>query len=99
MKIVIVGAGPAGVSVVETLRNYDRQSQLVMLSAEPYPPYSPPAMADHFISGSDAHLWRGEDWPERMDVAYQPGVRSRRSSRRPIAWRWRTGRSWNTTAW
>jgi nitrite reductase (NADH) large subunit len=74
MKIVIVGAGPAGVSVVETLCSYDRQSQLVMLSAEPYPPYSPPAMADHFITGSDSHLWRGEDWPERMGVDYHPGM-------------------------
>ena len=63
-KIVIVGAGPAGVSVVETLRAHDQHSQVTMLSAEPYPPYSPPAMADHFINGSGAHLWRGPDWPE-----------------------------------
>ena len=75
MKIVIVGAGPAGVSVVETLREYDHQSEVVMFSAEPYPPYSPPAMADHFITGSDAHLWRGDDWPDRMGIDYRSGVR------------------------
>ena len=74
-KIIIIGAGPAGVSVVETLRAYDRRSQVTMLSAEPYPPYSPPAMADHFINGSDAHLWRGLDWPEQMDVDYRSGVK------------------------
>ena len=61
MRIIIVGAGPAGVTAAETLRAFDRAAEIVMLSAEPYPPYSPPAMADHFLTGSSAHLWRGED--------------------------------------
>ncbi len=74
MKIVIVGAGPAGVSVAETVRAHDATAELVMLTAEPYPPYSPPAMADHFLTGSRAHLWRGEDWPERLGLTYQSGV-------------------------
>ena len=52
MKIVIIGAGPAGVSTVETVRTFDKLSEIVMLSAEPTLPYSPPAMADHFITGS-----------------------------------------------
>ena len=70
MKIVIIGAGPAGVSAAETVRLHDRQAELAVLSAEPYAPYSPPAMADHFITGSTSHLWRGEDWPERTGVTY-----------------------------
>jgi nitrite reductase (NADH) large subunit len=74
-KIVIVGAGPAGVSVVKTLRTYDRRSQVTLLSAEPYPPYSPPAMADHFINGSGAHLWLDPDWSEQMGVDYHAGVK------------------------
>jgi nitrite reductase (NADH) large subunit len=74
MKIVIIGAGPAGVSAAESLRAYDHQASIVMLSAEPYLPYSPPAMADHFITGSNLHLWRGEDWPKQMGVDYQKGV-------------------------
>jgi len=74
MKIVIIGAGPAGVSAAETVRLHDRQAQLAVLSAEPYPPYSPPAMADHFITGSTSHLWRGEDWPERTGVSYSKGT-------------------------
>jgi nitrite reductase (NADH) large subunit len=74
MKIVIVGAGPAGVSVVETVRAADRKTQIVMFTNEPYAPYSPPAMADHFITGSDVHLWRGVDWPERMGVEYRSGA-------------------------
>lgn len=73
-KIVIIGAGPAGVSVVETLRAYDTRSQISMLSAEPYLPYSPPAMADHFLTGSGAHLWRDENWPQQMNVDYRSAV-------------------------
>lgn len=74
-RIVIIGAGPAGVSTVETLRQFDRHSQVVMLSAEPYPPYSPPAMVEHYLTGSQAHLWRPPDWPEQMQVDYRPGLR------------------------
>ncbi len=37
-KIVIIGAGPAGVSAVETLRAYDTRTPVTMLSAEPYLP-------------------------------------------------------------
>jgi nitrite reductase (NADH) large subunit len=74
MKIVIIGAGPAGVSAVETICTYDRQAEIVVLSAEQTPPYSPPAMADHFLNGSNAHLWRGSDWPQQWGVDYRKGV-------------------------
>jgi nitrite reductase (NADH) large subunit len=74
MKIVIIGAGPAGVSVVETLRAHDQGDEIVMFSAEPSRPYSPPAMADHFLTGSKAHLWRDSDWLEQMALDYRKGV-------------------------
>ncbi len=74
MKIVIIGAGPAGVSAAETVRAYDRQAELVMLSTEPYPPYSPPAMVDHFLTGSNVHFWRAPDWPQQTGVDYRSGV-------------------------
>lgn len=74
MKTVIIGAGPAGVSVVETLRAHDRGTEIVMLNAEPSLPYSPPAMADHFLTGSKAHLWRDSDWLEQMALDYRKGV-------------------------
>jgi NADPH-dependent 2,4-dienoyl-CoA reductase/sulfur reductase-like enzyme len=74
MKIVIIGAGPAGVSAAETLRAHDSQSHLLMLSAEPYLPYSPPAMVDHFLTGSSTHLWRAVDWPEQTRMDYHSGV-------------------------
>lgn len=78
MKVVIIGAGPAGVSVAETIRAHDQKSEMVMVSAEPYPPYSPPAMADHFLHGSHAHLWRSENWTEDQGINYLSGVEVQR---------------------
>jgi NAD(P)H-nitrite reductase large subunit len=75
MRIVIIGAGPAGVTVAETLRQHDRQSEIIMLTDEPYPPYSPPAMIEYFQSGREVHLWRGRDFPERLGLDYRPGTR------------------------
>ena len=75
MKIIIIGAGPAGVTAAETVRTFDRQAELIMLTDEPYLPYSPPAMADHFINGSNLHLWRSNDWPGETGVDYRQGVK------------------------
>jgi NAD(P)H-nitrite reductase large subunit len=75
MRVVIIGAGPAGVSVVETLRQHDRQSEIVMLTDEPYAPYSPPAMVEYFESGRPVHFWRGQDFPEQQGVVYRSGSR------------------------
>ncbi|MGE5123959.1 MAG: NAD(P)/FAD-dependent oxidoreductase [Acidobacteriaceae bacterium] len=75
MKIIIIGAGPAGVTAAETLRAFDRQAELTMLTDEPYLPYSPPAMADHFIHGSNLHLWRSNDWPDETGVDYRQGIK------------------------
>lgn len=74
MKILIIGAGPAGVTVAETVRAYNHQTEILVLSAEPYQPYSPPAMADHFLQGSNTHFWRGDDWPDRCGINYHAGA-------------------------
>jgi nitrite reductase (NADH) large subunit len=74
MKLLIIGAGPAGVSVAETLRQYDAQASIVMLSSEPYPPYAPPAMIEYFQTGRKAHFWKGEDFTERLALDYRSGT-------------------------
>lgn len=74
MHILIIGAGPAGVTVAETLRAQGSRDAITVLSAEPYPPYSPPAMVDHFLTGSNVHFWRGRNWAERLGVTYASGV-------------------------
>jgi NAD(P)H-nitrite reductase large subunit len=75
-RIVIVGAGPAGITVAEALREHDRDVDITMLSSEPFPPYAPPAMADHFLTGRDDTLfWKGRDICERLDVDYRADTR------------------------
>jgi nitrite reductase (NADH) large subunit len=77
-RIVIVGAGPAGLTVAETLREHDRNVEITMLSSEPYPPYAPPSMADYFLTGrEDTLFWKGRDVCERLSVRYQANTRVR----------------------
>lgn len=77
MDFVILGAGPAGVTAAETIRGLDSEAGISVISAEPYPPYSPPGLADHFLTGSDSHLWKGTDWPEQWGIDYVKGARVR----------------------
>jgi len=70
--VVIVGAGPAGITVAELLREHDREVAITMLSSEPHPPYAPPAMADHFLTGrEDTLFWKGRDVCDRLNVHYR----------------------------
>ncbi len=73
MKIVIIGAGPAGVTAAETVREHDNQSEIVMVTTEPYPPYSPPALVEYFLTGNPLHFWKGEDFPARLQIDYRSG--------------------------
>jgi len=76
MRAVVIGTGPAGITAAETLRRLDPSGSVVALSTEPYPPYSPPAMADHFLTGRDEPLyWKGQDVGARL------GIHERRDAR------------------
>ena len=75
MRIVVVGAGPAGVTVAETVRQYDEQAEIVLLSSEPFAPYAPPAIVDYFLTGQETHLWKGTDFPERLALEWRPATR------------------------
>ena len=71
MRILILGAGPAGLTVAERLRELTVAGagdvDLDMVCDEPFPPYSPPAMADFFLAGRDSTLyWKGRDVLERL---------------------------------
>jgi NAD(P)H-nitrite reductase large subunit len=71
-RILIVGAGPAGITVAEAFREHDRETEMTMLSSEPFAPYAPPAMADHFLTGrEDTLFWKGRDICERLHVEYR----------------------------
>jgi NAD(P)H-nitrite reductase large subunit len=76
MQVVIIGAGPAGLTVAETLREHDRDAGITILSAEPFPPYAPPAMADYFMTGREETLfWKGRDVCQRLGFNYRENVR------------------------
>lgn len=72
MKIIIIGAGPAGISVAETLRQNNYHEEILLLSSEPSPLYSPPAMIDYFMTDRESHLWRWKDVPETLGLDYRP---------------------------
>ena len=75
MNIVIVGAGPAGITVAETARSLDAGAKITVVAAEPYPPYSPPALADYFLTGrTETLFWKGGDVAERLALDFRPGV-------------------------
>jgi NAD(P)H-nitrite reductase large subunit len=76
MKTVIIGTGPAGITAAEALRRHDPDAELVLVTTEHEPPYSPPAMADHFLTGRRAGLfWKGEDACERLGATELRGVK------------------------
>ena len=57
MKTVIIGAGPAGIVAAEALRAADPSIELEMVTREPYPPYSPPALGDYALTGRTETLF------------------------------------------
>ena len=76
MRSVVIGTGPAGITAAETLRRLDPSGSVVALSAEPFPPYSPPAMADHFLTGREETLyWKGPDVGTRLGIDERRGAR------------------------
>jgi NAD(P)H-nitrite reductase large subunit len=71
MRILILGAGPAGLTVAETLRAEGSRADITMISAEDAPPYAPPAMADYFLTGREETLfWKGNDVCDALSVHY-----------------------------
>ena len=79
MRVLILGAGPAGLTAAHELRKMaparSLDPEITIVSAEPGPPYSPPAMADHFLTGRDSSLyWQGPDICEQLRVHLRSGV-------------------------
>jgi NAD(P)H-nitrite reductase large subunit len=79
MRVLILGAGPAGLTAARVLRQLaparNLDTEITIISSEPGPPYSPPAMANYFLTGSESGLyWQGRDVCDRLAVRYRSGV-------------------------
>jgi NAD(P)H-nitrite reductase large subunit len=75
MRVAIVGAGPAGATVAEVLRQEGFEGDISLFSEEPFPPYSPPAMVEYFLTGREIHFWKGRDFAQRWGIRWFPGTR------------------------
>ncbi|MGZ8694293.1 MAG: NAD(P)/FAD-dependent oxidoreductase, partial [Gaiellaceae bacterium] len=68
-SVVVVGAGLAGARCAETLRAEGYDGELVLVGAEPVPPYERPALSKEFLAGerdADALLLRPHSfWQDR----------------------------------
>jgi len=59
VHVIIIGAGPAGITAAGMITDLDKTVECTVLNAENLPPYSPPVMYDHFINGFDI-FWKGK---------------------------------------
>jgi NADPH-dependent 2,4-dienoyl-CoA reductase/sulfur reductase-like enzyme len=59
---LIVGGGMTGDAAVKGIRQHDTHGSIVLVGAEPYPPYARPPLTKGLWAGSDeAKIWRGTE--------------------------------------
>src|SRR5581483_8203694 len=54
MRIVVVGAGPAGFRAAEVLRQLSAEAEITLVGDEPHPPYQRPPLSKEFITKGQA---------------------------------------------
>jgi len=77
MHYVILGAGPAGVTAAETLRQSDPDAQITMIGGEPEPPYSRMALPYYIYGkvGEDGtYLRQDPAHYDHLRITYKTGL-------------------------
>jgi 3-phenylpropionate/trans-cinnamate dioxygenase ferredoxin reductase component len=76
-QIVIVGAGPAGLSTARAYREHGGRGRLALVGEEPLPPYERPPLSKEFLRGElkeeELQIERAE-WFEEHEVELYLGV-------------------------
>jgi 3-phenylpropionate/trans-cinnamate dioxygenase ferredoxin reductase subunit len=62
-EYLVVGAGTAGVSVCEGIRQYDKRGKVTMIGNETHLPYARPALSKRFLSQKDFSLEETSHYP------------------------------------
>ncbi|HYX96767.1 MAG TPA: FAD-dependent oxidoreductase [Geodermatophilus sp.] len=78
---VVVGAGLAGVKAAETLREEGFDGPVVLVGAEPEPPYERPPLSKQYLLGRadrDSAFVHDAGWYAEHDVELRTGVRATR---------------------
>ena len=75
-SVTVVGAGLAGLRTVERLRHRGYQGRIVLLGAEPHPPYDRPPLSKQVLRGERDSPWlRSADDYDGLDVEVRLGER------------------------
>ena len=75
--IIVVGAGQAGLQVAESLRQEKHEGPILLLGAEPHPPYNRPPLSKKWLQEPgefNALLIRGSDAIARKNIELRTGV-------------------------
>ncbi|MGD0702299.1 MAG: FAD-dependent oxidoreductase [Trebonia sp.] len=75
-SVTVIGAGLAGLRTVERLRHRGYQGRIVLLGAEPHPPYDRPPLSKQVLRGERDDPWlRPADEYDGLDVEIRLGER------------------------
>jgi 3-phenylpropionate/trans-cinnamate dioxygenase ferredoxin reductase subunit len=61
--LVVIGSGPGGLAVAQSFREHDATSPMLMISADPDPPYARPPLTKDYLTGESerSELWLAEE--------------------------------------
>ncbi|MEV5843523.1 FAD/NAD(P)-binding oxidoreductase [Streptomyces sp. NPDC051985] len=79
-RVIVVGAGAAGVAAAETLRRRGHMGPLVLVGAEPGLPYDRPPLSKQVLAGTwqmDRVALRTDSHYEELEIDRRPGRRAR----------------------
>ena len=76
-SLVVVGSGPGGLAAAQSFREHDATSPVLLVSADPHPPYARPPLTKDYLTGESerSELWLAEQsWFADHDVSLRLGT-------------------------